>query len=328
MSMQCNELGQCDCKEQVSGDKCNVCTENYYNFTIGCARCDDCYNLVQASVNKLRAKLADMDRSFDSAELPSSAKNFELVQLEQKLKKVKTSVDTLHDNLFKSELGMGANYNQTLVEFRKSIEALSSDFKKSARKLDVFHSRVTDDLAPLEAKVTKSFGDLSLQLTMITVLQQQQSSYLDAISTEYDHTLQSIEIQNPNLIKLKGLARKARETSESQQNLAAEYSEKARNYAKKAVDAAYLLNDLLAKLEKMHRESIDNNAEYGSMTKSAAKLVEQSKEIKKNLDKQVADLKETNAELKNFKMPNYDKEIIKTDERIKEISVLVSDANF
>ena len=36
-SLQCDEFtGQCNCKENIVGDKCDRCDENKYNITAGC----------------------------------------------------------------------------------------------------------------------------------------------------------------------------------------------------------------------------------------------------------------------------------------------------
>lgn len=40
-SLQCNSEGKCQCKKGVTGDKCDRCQANYYNFgDTGCDRCD------------------------------------------------------------------------------------------------------------------------------------------------------------------------------------------------------------------------------------------------------------------------------------------------
>ena len=35
-SITCNDDGQCDCKENFKGLKCNECKENYYDYDLGC----------------------------------------------------------------------------------------------------------------------------------------------------------------------------------------------------------------------------------------------------------------------------------------------------
>jgi coxsackievirus/adenovirus receptor len=73
VSLQCNELGECECRTHITGKKCDMCAENFFNFTVGCKSCDECYGLVNKSVNSLRSKIlaldAELDKSGDAAEL-------------------------------------------------------------------------------------------------------------------------------------------------------------------------------------------------------------------------------------------------------------------
>jgi len=40
-SLQCNSEGKCQCKPGVTGDKCNRCAANFYNFgSQGCTSCE------------------------------------------------------------------------------------------------------------------------------------------------------------------------------------------------------------------------------------------------------------------------------------------------
>ena len=40
-SLQCNSEGKCQCKPGVTGDKCDRCAANYYNFgSYGCISCE------------------------------------------------------------------------------------------------------------------------------------------------------------------------------------------------------------------------------------------------------------------------------------------------
>ena len=64
-SAQCDDLGRCLCRANIAGDKCDRCKENYSNFTIGCTKCEDCYDLVQAKVVNLRDSIANIEYSLD-----------------------------------------------------------------------------------------------------------------------------------------------------------------------------------------------------------------------------------------------------------------------
>lgn len=40
----CDDSGQCECKSNISGLKCNRCAPGYYDFENGCDKCADSYN--------------------------------------------------------------------------------------------------------------------------------------------------------------------------------------------------------------------------------------------------------------------------------------------
>lgn len=47
-SLQCNSEGKCDCKPGVTGDKCDHCAADYYDF--GAAGCKECNCLPAGSL--------------------------------------------------------------------------------------------------------------------------------------------------------------------------------------------------------------------------------------------------------------------------------------
>lgn len=102
---ECDYLGRCLCKNNIAGDKCDRCQENYSNFTLGCLKCENCYDLVQEQVTDLRDNINMIMFSLDvfkPSDVPEEAqeKNRELKIL---LVKVQGLVGTLHSSLFSSE---------------------------------------------------------------------------------------------------------------------------------------------------------------------------------------------------------------------------------
>ncbi len=99
---QCDELGRCVCKNNIAGNKCNKCQENYSNFTAGCVRCDNCYDLIDTGVHKLRMSIGKIEKTLASTNETSifeetKAKNRELkTYMDQVFK----DVEALHTTLF------------------------------------------------------------------------------------------------------------------------------------------------------------------------------------------------------------------------------------
>ncbi len=54
--------GQCDCRDNIEGRRCDKCVENYYDLRAGCRECEPCYGLIQRRVNDYRRKLAELQK--------------------------------------------------------------------------------------------------------------------------------------------------------------------------------------------------------------------------------------------------------------------------
>ncbi len=321
-NLQCNELGQCECRPQVSGDKCDRCSENFYNFTVGCQRCDECYSLVQTSVNQLRANMSRLNSELDRESLTVASRAKEVTELEAKLRRVKSNVNKLHSDMYKPNTPR--TYNETLVELRKSVEGLSKELAKNSKRLDQFEGRVNTELAPLGSTLKSTLDKLQLQLTMLQVMQSQQQGNIETITKEYETEFESIKAKYPNLERMRDLAGEAREEAQRQQALAKEFDEKVTVHTRDAKEAVLVLNGLLAKLELMASESVANSLEYDVLVKSARDMIEQSELLKEKMDKQVQEAKRVNADLAKFNMPSYDTEIQRANERINDINNIVS----
>ncbi len=320
-NLQCNERGQCECNDRVSGDKCDKCTENFNNFTTGCQRCDECYNLVQTSVNYLRSNISLLNSELDRKAVDVASRVSEVTALETKVRNLKSGVSRLHGTLYKPNTPQ--TFNETLVELRKSVEALSKDLAKNEKKLAQFEDRLTKDLNPLADKFRSTFGQVTLQLTVLQVMQSQQSGNIDALTEEFNKEFASIQAKYPNLGKMRDLAGEARKEAQRQQKLAKEYEDKVTSHSRDAKEAFQVTQDMLAKIIKMAGEGMKNNLEYTQLMKQAKEMVEQSRLLKKKMDEQVREAKQVNAELSKFKMPSYDVEIQRANDRIDDINTIV-----
>ena len=159
-SLQCNQRGACECKENVVGSKCNQCAENLFNFTMGCLKCDDCYNLVQTEVNKLRSKIKDLDSSLakvipETSSPEAVRKNREL---EQKLGITKKKIESLHGELFTQDL-VKSTYAESIKNIDKEIGRLRIEFRDLEKPFDDIENKLSD-FSSLDFRLNKTgFSD-------------------------------------------------------------------------------------------------------------------------------------------------------------------------
>ena len=101
-SQQCDHLGKCKCKPNISGDKCNKCEENFFNFTASCSRCPQCYDLVQEKTAKLTGQIKNLTESLEnfSSDSTSNEMKEKSRELAEHLNKVKTNIEKVHEGLF------------------------------------------------------------------------------------------------------------------------------------------------------------------------------------------------------------------------------------
>lgn len=103
---QCDLVtGKCECRSSAfGGDKCDRCAENHFNFTIGCQPCEDCYNLVQNGVEKIRERVNSLEESLERIVRDTMTEEARIKsrELEGNLKRIKNNVNDLHKQLYEN----------------------------------------------------------------------------------------------------------------------------------------------------------------------------------------------------------------------------------
>lgn len=84
--MTCDDSGQCVCKPNVVGKRCERCDELLYNLAAGCQPCEQCYKVIQKRTTKYRNSINDVQQSLLTlTELLQSTGPAELQEFSQKL---------------------------------------------------------------------------------------------------------------------------------------------------------------------------------------------------------------------------------------------------
>jgi len=303
-SLQCNQKGICECKENMVGPKCNQCAENLYNFTMGCLKCDDCYNLVQTEVNKLRSKLTVLDTSLakfipETSSPEAIRKNLEL---QQKLGVSKKKIDELHGSIYNKDF-LKSNYSDSLKSIENEIAKIKVDFRELQNPFDEFENKLAD-FTSLEFKLNKTLDDARLVLTPLSQNQDQFNFHLAQVNqTLMNHSL------GKNNLKLKEAATLSRKTADEQTNKAKDFAHLIDVKAEGARNALDYLNELIDEIDHTQTEDID----YEMLGKSATRMSEKASQLKNELDLVVD---KTVVATKRLKELNLNEK--KIDEQIQE----------
>ncbi len=94
--------GQCQCRINIEGRRCDRCIENMYDLQGGCRKCEECYTLIQKRVNKHRMELKKLEDVLkEIIENPVTVND---TDFDNKLDQVKQLVKNLAQNV-KDNLG-------------------------------------------------------------------------------------------------------------------------------------------------------------------------------------------------------------------------------
>lgn len=323
LNLQCNELGQCKCKENIAGDKCNQCAENFYNFTIGCKKCDDCYNLVQDAVNNLRNNIQKLEGSLEKLipETVSEEASQKHKELQVKLENIKKEIENLHLNFYKQ---LKPTYKESLKSLEESIQNLNSDLKKLQKPFDSFELKLKE-LIPLDVKLNKSYSDIGLQITMVSIAEQQLRSQYSLYKEDQEREFEEEDNedgQNENLRKLKNVARLARDTAEKHDNLAKNLTSNVNSYIAGSGKAINEVSELMLKYDRLQ---IESDIDYDILSKTSTSLAKDAEQVKVEMDQTAKKINLLKEKLDSFKLSevDFEKEFKQSSEKLKEFNSIV-----
>ena len=321
VGLQCSEFGVCKCRENVAGGKCNECAENFFNFTMGCLRCDDCYNLVQSEVARLRAKISGLDKSLakiipetNSAE--SERKNREL---QDKLNAVKAKVDDLHGELYQSDV-LKPSYSESIKQVDEAILNINSELKKLQKPFDSAEIKL-EEYVNVYNKLVKQLEDADLVLTPLSQSPEGYDRQLGELAENLKEELNKVD---PKLLKLKNVASASRKAANSQESSAKNFSKMVNSYIREARTAVNDLNELGGKSSKLQGKQ--DMADYEAQSKNAVQLTKEAGELRNTLNGNIKEIEAAAKDLAKLDLSenSFDKEIQTASEKMNDISSYVS----
>lgn len=95
--------GKCECQSSAfDGNRCDRCAENFYNFTLGCVPCEDCYGLVQKEVHTIRERTERIEGNLQNIMKETITEETRKIgrELEANLNRIRNEINQLHKLLF------------------------------------------------------------------------------------------------------------------------------------------------------------------------------------------------------------------------------------
>lgn len=306
--LQCDDFGQCNCRDNFSGLKCNQCSENRHNFTSGCLRCEDCYNLVQTRVDSLRQYIETIANTLyemieSNMKRDEETIKEENIQLIMKLNSLKLLVEELFKNVFS---GLKLGYADSINYLSDEIKEFSKEINKISKLNDVFQAKFLSGKEKYR-KIDNSLSIAKNQFSYIENMNKLKKQELDKIKKNTQGSDHHVELQK--------LAKSARETADFQQETAKELQDKASKYISDAASTLSHLNDIMNGYERIEREKNLNMLEldYSIVRSRVDSLVDEAQTEKNRLDESVEKIEVFTEKLAEFKIPE---EIYYTSEKM------------
>jgi laminin, gamma 1 len=299
-SLQCDDFGKCKCRDHFSGLKCDSCEENRFNFTAGCQKCDECYDLVQNKVTILRQKVKAIEMTLDEMiEMSKSESgknsdqlNDENMKLQDKLKSLKDEIESLHESLFQSRQ-FSQTYNKTLIQMKKLVDTLNDDVRNTELSLIKFNIQF-EKANQAYSQAAQSVSQTTSQLDFIQQRNKEQVDELESIEMNQNSYDQNTLLQS--------LARIAREAAGKQRQIAEDAERNYKTTLEEVKQQLALVTQTLHRYEKLNNEPIANN--YDQLRQVSSELVAEALKEKLSLDEQLRKLKELYKKLSDFEIPN------------------------
>lgn len=321
-NLQCDDFGKCACRENFAGQRCDQCDENRYNFTSGCLKCEECYNLVQTQVKLLRNKIEIIQVSLNqmiaaNGDGSSNYLNNQNLELQKKLGVLQKSIGGLHDSLY-SKNELKSSYKESVAHLNSELKRISEAVKSTDQSFEQFNL-IFRKAEKLYNDANGSINKANTQVNFIAKKNIEQNGQIDAvIQGRLDYE------QND---RLPNLAKQSRETAEKQKEIA----QNASNELKKSIQDAHTafkdLQELLFKYENLDddRKAQKFTFPYEELKNKADILAVEALNQKELLEQSVKEADLFIEKMKNFKIPekslsNTESQIGETEKFVKEIN--------
>ncbi|XP_042902115.1 laminin subunit gamma-1 [Parasteatoda tepidariorum] len=246
-SLQCDTAGQCQCRNNREGRRCNICRDNKYSRGTVCLDCPPCYSLLEEAIDRYKDKLTELSKLMD--ELKNHPDTIEDFDFERKLREAERKIENLLSEAKRAAIADSSLINQ-LNDLRKRIKEIGETAGKIRERLD-------------DGEEYRRYGLNNISLAE-NIIQQSKDAvaasrkYLDTQGRDAFHSaLDRKDRLGQQSERLSQIAREARQLADQQEE-DADVSDNVSNRAlNTSIEAYRLARETLDSQEKLSSEVFD-----------------------------------------------------------------------
>lgn len=271
--------GQCLCRQNVEGRRCDQCSENRYNLHNGCPACDDCYALIQSRKNGINQTMSSLRENLD--EIQNSPVTVNDSEFDERVQKVKADVAALHqkaEQKFDTDNSIISEQAQTLKGQLVEADHLVKAVGESLRQIDRNSETVENQLNRFNDDKEATQKELSVGINYVQTQGEQHLASAQEAVDRYGEKSQQLS-------ELAGEAKQLADKQEQRRREVFAMAEQVRNASRQALNDANEAIFGASSTSQQISALLDSVSELEQRLKSTQKLAqEQSVETNKTHD--------------------------------------------
>ena len=303
VSMQCSPDGQCPCKNNVEGRRCERCRENKHDKKAGCVDCPVCYNLVQDAADELRKKLSDLEALLLEIERnPSTVAD---ANFDRQLNEVVQRVETLYRDAIRAQGSEGSLVSQ--------LESL----RIRTRKVQEMALEVRNRIPPIELIVLQGEKNISMAEEVIDQAHEALGSAKRVLDTDAAGALEKARERSKRFgmqsQRMTEIAHEARLLADRHEKEAIEVEEFARS-AVATSESAYKLAMDAIQMQENNRLALEQlQSQLDELAERTIRTQKMANESKKDASKAYADTLAIWSDVSALHVPSLESDRLRLD---------------
>ncbi|XP_038046622.1 laminin subunit alpha-1-like [Patiria miniata] len=202
---QCDmQTGQCPCTGNYGGMLCDACQLNYYNYFVGCLRCDMCYDSISAEHTDLASRSANLTNfiaTLRAADMSTTLGPFYtrlMTAYDQTLQLVETTNAVINegDNLGTLVMSLNTTMHQLLASLRGTIKSGLESADQSLVTTDELVGQALEAVVGVEQALAGAYNGLtSGDIQSMQSILSQLTTDLASIQTQLSTLQASVDSQ-------------------------------------------------------------------------------------------------------------------------------------